>query len=68
MTRLHAFLILAPLSLFALTLLTLPGCNTVKGVGKDIHDAAQNCQTFLEGSEENREYLPADSRSARARP
>ncbi len=36
-------------SLMLLTLLSLTGCNTVKGFGTDIHDVAQNTQTFFEG-------------------
>ncbi len=33
----------------ALALATMSGCNTVKGVGTDIHDAAQNTQNVFEG-------------------
>lgn len=42
----------------------LGGCNAVKGVGKDLHDATQNVQTWVEGSDENRERL-SDSTPAR---
>ncbi|MCC7193773.1 MAG: hypothetical protein IT444_13445 [Phycisphaeraceae bacterium] len=37
--------------------LTATACNTFKGVGKDIHDGAQNVQTWMEGSDENHEQL-----------
>ncbi|MCX5662839.1 MAG: entericidin [Planctomycetota bacterium] len=37
--------------------LSMTGCNAVKGVGKDIHDASQNVQTWMESSDENRERL-----------
>jgi predicted small secreted protein len=37
------------LVLTALTLAIVTGCNTVKGVGTDIHDAAQNTQNAFEG-------------------
>lgn len=30
--------------------LALPGCNTIKGMGTDIHDIAQNTQRFWEDS------------------
>ncbi len=49
--------------------LVLPACNTVKGVGKDIHDSAQNVQTWIEESDENRERLasnPAPNQSSAA--
>lgn len=29
--------------------LSLPGCNTVKGVGTDIEQVAQHTQDFMEG-------------------
>jgi predicted small secreted protein len=45
-------------TLIALALtLYITGCNTVKGVGKDIHDSAQNVQAWMEGSNENHETL-----------
>ena len=34
------------LGLFALTLI-ITGCNTVRGVGKDIHDSAANVQDWM---------------------
>ncbi len=37
------------LILWALAALCLPGCNTIKGVAKDIHDVAQHTQDLLEG-------------------
>ena len=40
----------------------LPACNTVKGVGKDIHDSTQNFQTWMEHSNENRQMLASDAR------
>lgn len=50
------------LALAALVLVLTPtACNTVKGVGKDIHDGAQNVQTWMEGSDENREQLSSNS-------
>ncbi len=62
-TQLLGGLVLLTLSL------TLPACNTVKGVGKDIHDSAQNMQTWIEESDENRERLannPAPNQSSAA--
>jgi predicted small secreted protein len=44
--------IMLALTLVGLTF-CLPGCNTVKGVGKDIHDSAQAVQTWVEGSDKN---------------
>jgi predicted small secreted protein len=43
----------------------LPGCNTIKGVGKDIHDSAQAVQTWAEGSDKNADQVGNNS-SARA--
>ena len=37
------------LVLLALAALCLPGCNTIKGVAKDVHDVAQHTQDLLEG-------------------
>lgn len=56
-------LLLAAFALSAFTL-ALGGCNAVKGIGKDIHDATQNVQTWMESSDENRERL-SDSRPVR---
>ena len=30
--------------------LAIAGCNTIKGIGTDIHDTAQNAQDVLEGN------------------
>lgn len=38
------------LILATILLLALAGCNTVKGVGKDIHDTAQVTQNWIEGT------------------
>ncbi|MEX0777807.1 MAG: hypothetical protein WD042_19065 [Phycisphaeraceae bacterium] len=46
---------------------TLPGCNTVRGIGKDIHDSAMNVQVFMEDDDANYEHIPPAS-SASARP
>lgn len=51
------------LTIALLALGKLAGCNTVKGVGKDIHDSAQNVQIWLEDSSENK--VNVDTRSAR---
>ena len=40
--------ILLALATIALVL-CLTGCNTVKGVGKDIHDSAQATQSWIDG-------------------
>ncbi len=46
------------LLLFVLTpLLTLTGCNAVKGFGKDIHDATQNVQEWIEGGNQNSRHI-----------
>jgi predicted small secreted protein len=44
----------------------LPACNTVKGVGKDIHDSAQAVQTWVEGSDKNAEQVGGNTNTARA--
>ena len=41
---------IAVLAALALLLGALTGCNTVKGIGTDIHDTAQNAQDILEGN------------------
>jgi hypothetical protein len=35
----------------------MSGCNTFKGFGQDIHDSAQNVQTWMEGNDDNRTQL-----------
>lgn len=50
----------------ALIVATTTGCNTVRGVGKDIHDSAQQVQVWMEDSPENK--APVDTRSARSSP
>ena len=34
------------------------GCNTIKGIGKDIHDSAQTVQVWLEGTSANADFIP----------
>lgn len=52
-------------ALALLLLSTLTGCNTVRGIGKDIHDIAQNVQMALEGNQENYAHIPPpESRTA----
>lgn len=60
---------LLPMIALLLAALTgLPGCNTVKGIGTDIHDVAQNVQIMFE---EDRGYVtnartPSPSAPSRA--
>lgn len=46
------------LLLVLVLLLLVPGCNTVKGFGKDVHDMAQFSQELIEGNDQNRTYIP----------
>ncbi len=48
--------LLQVLLLAAMPLLLL-GCNAVKGFGKDIHDATQHVQEWLEGSDKNSRHI-----------
>jgi predicted small secreted protein len=57
--------ILGALALVGLSF-CLTGCNTVKGVGKDIHDSAQAVQTWVEGSDKNSDQVGGNNSSARA--
>lgn len=57
-----------PILLVLAALASLPGCNTVKGFGTDIHDIAQNVQIMFE---EDRGYVTdarTPSPSAASRP
>ncbi len=67
MARSSWFFILAGVAVGAF-LLALSGCNTVKGFGKDVHDVAQHCQDYIEGSDVNNDTIPPDNSEARARP
>lgn len=42
---------------FLVMALALAGCNTVKGFGKDIHDATQNVQEWMEGESQHSDYI-----------
>lgn len=55
-------------SVLVLLTLVLGGCNTMRGVGKDIHDSAQNVQIAIEGSETNSRQLDNSYGYDRPRP
>jgi predicted small secreted protein len=57
--------ILGALALVGLSF-CLPGCNTIKGAGKDVHDSAQAVQTWIEGSDKNADQVGGNNSSARA--
>ena len=45
-------LLLVPAGLLG-AVLTLSGCNTIKGMGTDLHDVTQHVQNWVEGSTQN---------------
>ena len=49
MRRRHIFLCLVAMTFASILMFTLPGCNMVKGIGKDISNVAEAGENILNG-------------------